>query len=393
MIASQAATTDRRPVPPTTFPLDARATSSLGPARLWHPTVGSVRTGVALGRDFTGCAGLPPAGAASFVGTPERGSPRDADESGVLHTPSVAQRLAKARFSRLNRRTSVYIACVRGATASADDPGVTRRNRSSRLQFTRVWLDGSPHRSILEPYRSSSTFPRSPSSIPSPPRFPPRVGSLSCDQSVGPARGIGLISTFRLRRRGGRLRCSTRASTLTHPYLRCRILFRARASSTEATKPRRPGRPSGSVRSSHHVTEARRTAGRRRVSLGLALPVAPGATVLPIRVAVCSLPPTVRNLVLTSRSDQLNPGLDRGRRPERPTATSARRSCLSALIGVLRPYAGVFAQGPEAIAVQGRRSEPARRTAGAGNDGRAGPTFRLVRPALLRTSAIAVGRD
>jgi subtilisin family serine protease len=116
--------------------------------------------------------------------------------------------------------------------------------------------------------------------------------------------------------------------------------------------------------------------------------VAPGATVLPIRVAGWQPGADGHDLVY-ARSDQLIAGLDRAVDPNGDG--DAHDAVRVALVGVAEPYAA-FADGPEAQAVQGALDLNTVVVAPVGNDGVAGPGFGSVAgpagaPATLAVAA------
>lgn len=115
--------------------------------------------------------------------------------------------------------------------------------------------------------------------------------------------------------------------------------------------------------------------------------VAPGATVLPIRIAGWQPGADGREAVY-GRSDQLIAGLDRAVDPngDGDTHDAAR----VALVGVVEPYAA-FTDGPEAQAVQGALDLGTVVVAPAGNDGAAGPLFGSVAAPAGAPAALAVG--
>ncbi len=120
--------------------------------------------------------------------------------------------------------------------------------------------------------------------------------------------------------------------------------------------------------------------------------VAPGATILPIRVAGWQAD-AERGYTVYSRTDQVIAGLETAVDPngDGDTMDAAR----VALVGVVEPYAS-FPDGPLARAVAGATALDTLVVAPAGNDGRIGPTFGSIggpggAPAAL-TVAAADGR-
>jgi hypothetical protein len=99
--------------------------------------------------------------------------------------------------------------------------------------------------------------------------------------------------------------------------------------------------------------------------------VAPGATVLPIRVAGWQ-PDAEGRMVVYSRSDQLIAGLERAVDPDGDGDT--HDAARIALVGVAAPFAA-FPASPEARAVSGALALDTLVVAPAGNDGAAGPLY------------------
>src|SRR5947207_1494193 len=112
--------------------------------------------------------------------------------------------------------------------------------------------------------------------------------------------------------------------------------------------------------------------------------VAPGASILPIRVAGWQPAANGRELVY-ARSDQLIAGLERAVDPN--DDGDAHDAVRIAVTGVVEPYAA-FTDGPEARAAQGALDLGTLLVAPAGNDGGAGPAFGSV--AASRAGAAAV---
>ena len=115
--------------------------------------------------------------------------------------------------------------------------------------------------------------------------------------------------------------------------------------------------------------------------------VAPGATVLPIRIAGWQPTADGRQLVY-GRSDQLIAGLDRAVDPN--ADGDSHDAARVALVGVSEPYAA-FTDSPEAQAVQGALDLNTLVVAPAGNDGGAGPSFGSIAGPAAGAGALAVG--
>ena len=114
--------------------------------------------------------------------------------------------------------------------------------------------------------------------------------------------------------------------------------------------------------------------------------VAPGATVLPIRVAGWQPTESGSELVY-GRSDQLIAGLEHAVDPNGDG--DEHDAVRVALVGVAEPYAA-FADGPEAQAVQGALDLNTVVVAPAGNDGGAGPAFGSIAGPAAAPGALAV---
>ena len=114
--------------------------------------------------------------------------------------------------------------------------------------------------------------------------------------------------------------------------------------------------------------------------------VAPGATILPIRIAGWQADANGTDRIF-ARTDQLLAGLDRAVDPN--DDGDAHDAPRIALVGVTEPYAA-FADGPEARAVQGALALDMLVVAPAGNDGAAGPSFGSVGAPASAPGALAV---
>jgi subtilisin family serine protease len=115
--------------------------------------------------------------------------------------------------------------------------------------------------------------------------------------------------------------------------------------------------------------------------------VAPGATVLPIRVAGWQ-PDLEGHWSVYSRTDQLLAGLDRAVDPNGDG--DAHDAARIAVVALSEPYAA-FADGPEAQAVQGATALDTLVVASAGNDGLAGPGYGSISGPGGAPAALTVG--
>src|SRR4051794_10390386 len=319
------------------------------------------------------------------------GDPRAAVPSGqrmivVLHTPSVAGRLARVRFATEAQErswtTQAFAAQQQGLTTLAAQ-GITVRPDFS---YSRV-LDGFA--APLDPRAVSllEHLPEVAGIYPVRAAFPASVSeTLLASPAFGAASGHRPdIDLPGYDGRGVTIALLDTGVDLAHPYLRGRILAGVDLvnEGDDATARSNPQDPS---QLEHHGTEL---AG---LLVGAGGPgglhgVAPGATVFPIRVAGWQPAADGRNLVY-GRSDQLIAGLDRAVDPNGDG--DSHDAVRVALIGVSEPYAA-FARGPEAIAVQGALDLNTLVVTPAGNDGNAGPTFGSVAGPAGAPGALAVG--
>ena len=341
-------------------------------------------TMVARGRDVT--AQAQPTSWRGLVGDPRSAVPSGQRMIVVLHTPSVAQRLAKVRYATEAQERSwtaqVYAAQQQVLTTLAT-LGITVRPEFS---YSRV-LDGfaaplDPRAvSILEQlpevagiYSVRAAFPASVSEA--------LLSTKAFGQSSGHRSEINLPGYDG---RGVTIALLDTGVDLAHPYLRGRILAGIDLvdGGDDATARSNPQDPSQLERHGTELAGLLVGAGGPAGLHG----VAPGATVLPIRVAGWQPATDGRNLVY-GRSDQLIAGLDRAVDPNGDG--DAHDAVRVALVGVSEPYAA-FAQGPEAIAVQGALDLNTLVVTPAGNDGTAGPTFGSVAGPAGAAGALAVG--
>jgi len=173
----------------------------------------------------------------------------------------------------------------------------------------------------------------------------------------------------------------------THPYIRGRLLegidvLDPGAGAVARPNPSVPGRPE------RHATEVAGLVAGNRGPVGLH-GVAPGATILPIRVAGWQ-PDAAGGVAVYGRTDQLLAGLEAAVDPDvnGETLDGAR----VALVGVAEPFAA-FTDGPLARACAGALALGTLVVAPVGNDGPAGPSYGSVSgpggaPAALTVAAV-----
>lgn len=178
----------------------------------------------------------------------------------------------------------------------------------------------------------------------------------------------------------------------SHPYLRNRLLEGADILDPIGRAVARP-HPDDSTRLERHGTQLAGLLVGGGGPAGLA-GVAPGAALLPIRIAGWQ-PRAEGGSAVYARTDQLLAGLERAVDPDMDgDALDAARV---AVVGVTEPFAA-FSDGPVARAVQGATRLDTLVVAPAGNEGPAGPGYGSVggpggSPAALTVGAMDLRRD
>jgi Subtilase family len=339
---------------------------------------------VARGRDAT----ARPA-AVSWLGLV--GEPRAATLAGqrsivLLHTPSVAQRLAKVRYATESQErswTTQAFAAQQQVLTKLAGFGVSVHPDFS---YARV-IDGFA--AALDPRAISllGQMPEVAGVFPVRAAFPASVSEkLIASGAFGPTSGHRADAELPgFDGRGVTIALLDTGVDESHPFLRGKLLpgIDILDSGAGAGARSNPQDPSQLER---HGTEL---AG---ILVGSHGPgglhgVAPGATILPIRVAGWQQGADGRDLVF-GRTDQVIAGLERAVDPNGDGDT--HDAVRVALLGLAEPYAA-FTDGPEAQAVQGALQLNTLVVAPAGNDGAAGPTFGSIAGPAGAPGALAVG--
>jgi subtilisin family serine protease len=179
---------------------------------------------------------------------------------------------------------------------------------------------------------------------------------------------------------------------VTHPYIRDRLLDGADMLNPDARALARP-HPDDATRLERHGTQMAGLIVGRGGPGGIR-GVAPGASILPIRVAGWQ-PSADGGFAVYSRTDQLLAGLERAVDPD--ADGDVLDAARIAVVGVTEPFAS-FADGPVALAVAGAARLDMLVVVPAGNEGPAGPGYGSIggpggAPAALTVGAADLRRE
>lgn len=178
----------------------------------------------------------------------------------------------------------------------------------------------------------------------------------------------------------------------THPFIRDRLLEGIDVLDPDARARARPS-PSEPMRLERHGTQMAGLLVGSGGPIGIR-GVAPGASLLPIRIAGWQLS-AEGGLALYGRTDQLLAGLERAVDPD--ADGSVLDAARVAVVGVTEPFAA-FPDGPVARAVAGAARLDTLVVVPAGNEGRAGPGYGSIggpggSPAALTVGAADLRRE
>ncbi len=358
-----------------------RSAALLGVAALATALAATV---VARGRD----ASVKPEAVSwrGLVGEPRAATPAGQRMIVLLDAPSVAQRLAQARYATEAQErswTSQALAAQQQVLTKLALLGVSVRPDFS---YARV-IDGFA--ATLDPRAVAllGTMKEVAGIFPVRAAYPASISeTLLASKAFGASSGHRADAELPgFDGRGVTIALLDTGVDEAHPYLRGKVLpgIDIVGGGDDATARSNPQDPSQIER---HGTEL---AG---ILVGAGGPaglhgVAPGANILPIRVAGWQ-PATDGHELVYGRTDQLIAGLDRAVDPNGDG--DAHDAVRVALLGVAEPYAA-FTDGPEALAVQGALDLNTVVVTPAGNDGSAGPSFGSVAGPAGAPGALAVG--
>ena len=358
-----------------------RSAALLGVAAL---TIVLVATVVARGRDAT--VKTEAVSWLGLVGEPRAATLADQRSIVLLKTPSVAQRIALVRYATESQErswTSQAFAAQQQVLTKLASLGVTVRPDFS---YARV-VDGFA--AALDPRAVAllGQMPEVEGVFPVRAAFPASISeTLLASKAFGPASGHRPDAELPgFDGRGVTIALLDTGVDESHPYLRGKLLpgIDIVDHGADASAHSDPQDPSQVER---HGTEL---AG---ILVGSGGPgglhgVAPGATILPIRVAGWQAGANGNDIVF-GRTDQVIAGLERAVDPNGDGDT--HDAVRVALLGVAEPYAA-FTDGPEAQAVQGALDLNTLVVTPAGNDGVAGPAFGSIAGPAGAPGALAVG--
>jgi hypothetical protein len=339
----------------------------------------------ARGRDAT--VKVHPVSWRGLVGEPRAAVPNGQRMIVVLNTPSVAKRIAHVRYATEAQErawTSQAYAAQQQVLTTLAAQGITVRPEFS---YSRV-LDGFAAPLDARAVALLEQMPEVVGVYPVRSAFPASISeTLLATKEFGPTSGRRAAAELPgYDGRGVTIALLDTGVDQAHPYLRGKILSgidlidRNNEAATARSNPLDPSRIE------RHGTEL---AG---ILVGAGGPgglhgIAPGATVLPIRIAGWQ-PASDGTELVYGRNDQLIAGLDRAVDPNGDG--DAHDAVRVAVVGVAEPYAA-FTDGPEALAVQGALDLNTVVVAPAGNDGGAGPAFGSVAGPAGAAGALAVG--
>jgi Subtilase family/Peptidase inhibitor I9 len=305
----------------------------------------------------------------------------------VLRSPSMAQRVAQNGGVASQRKertwTRVALAAQRQLLSELSTRGIRPRIQYSYSRVLNGFSAPLDARAIAVLERRPEVAGVYPVRI----AYPASVSSELLGVK-GVARGASQLPALRLPGYDGRgvtIALLDTGVDRAQPYLRGRVLPGVDVVGGDADATAAPD-PGGTDRREHHGTELAGILVGAGGSGGLA-GIAPGASVLPIRVAGWQQDLT-GGWAVYARTDQLIAGLERAVDPN--LDGDAHDAARIALVGDAVSY-GAFADSPEARAIRGALQLDTLVVAPAGNDGPAGPGYGSVSSPGGAPAALSVG--
>ncbi|MBD0348796.1 MAG: S8 family serine peptidase [Thermoleophilia bacterium] len=328
-------------------------------------------------------AELPPSAWYGFVGAPPVPVPVGQRVIVVLDVPSLAQRVAAAggRAPEMQHRrwTAAVFAAQRQLVADLAEKGIRVRPDYQYARVISGFSAALDARAVAVLERTRGVAGVYPVRVAYPAQATGRFGRT---QSSAPVRLPGATG------RGVTIALLDTGVERTHRFVNGRVrpgIDVLAADGSPADAESRPGDPRDVER--HGTQLAGILVGGAPDSPVAAHGLAPGARVLPIRVAGWQ-PDARGGWTVYGRTDQLIAGLERAVDPN--ADLDAHDAARIAVVGVVQPYAA-FSDSPDAAAVEGALALDTLVVTPAGNDGPAGPRYGSIAGPGASAAALTVG--